>query len=427
MKTKTFSFMRFLKTGMLATVLFSFVACSNETPSGGDGGDGSSNLTGKVHFDIFMSVGEHGGMSKGENTIVKSVDSLTSNQPLIDIQGSGVELNPYTIELISKGKYYYQVPSGKTQFTKFRIVNNKIEIVQEQPFVKNTYTERKYTHAWLDDKTLLIMAANGDADKIIWTKLNAEDMTILAEGTLDLPLPEGAVVFTTTGILTYNDKVGKLYYFYYGKDKSGRKGVPTSNFLTAVINPSDMKVEDNPIVNSLAGEMAGSSYGQLMQECVTYDEEGNLYLAAFTEVDDDLEQGQLLRINKGESDFDASYNIINNEGKICTLQYLGNGKALIYSENATLENQENPYCMKYSIVDLKTGKRTPLTYKGEEVGYNSGRFSQRSVVVDGKAYIGVNTETSTCIYIYDIATGTTEKGADIAQGYYFDVLRVVEN
>ena len=153
----------------------------------------------------------------------------------------------------------------------------------------------------------------------------------------------------------------------------------------------------------------------------------SLAQAFIDEVDDDLEQGQLLRINKGESDFDASYNIINNEGKICTLQYLGNGKALIYSENATLENQENPYCMKYSIVDLKTGKRTPLTYKGEEVGYNSGRFSQRSVVVDGKAYIGVNTETSTCIYIYDIATGTTEKGADIAQGYYFDVLRVVEN
>lgn len=419
--------MKLLRMGMFATALFSFVACSNETPNGGDGGDEGTEQSGKVHFDIFMSVGEHGGMGKGENTIVKSVDSLTANQPMIDIKGSGVELNPYTIELISKGKYYYQVPSKQTRFTKFQIVNNKIEIVQEQPFVNNTYTERKYTHAWLDDKTLLIMAANGDANQIIWTKLNAEDMTIIAEGTLELPLPTGAAVFTTTGILTYNEKVGKLYYFYYGKDSSGRTGTPTSNFLTAVINPSDMKVEGNPIVNSLAREMAGSSYGQLMQECVAYDEEGNLYLAAFTEIDDDLEQGQLLRINKGESDFDASYNILNNEGKICTLQYLGNSKALIYSENASLENQKNPYCMKYSIVDLKTGERTPLTYNGEEVGYSSGRFSQRSVVVGGKAYIGVNTETSTCIYIYDIATGTTEKGADIAQGYYFDVLRVVEN
>lgn len=426
MKTKTFSVKKFLKIGMFATALFSFVACSNETPNGGDGGDGSSELTGKVHFDIFMSVGEHGGMGGGDNTIVKSVDSLTANQPMIDIKGSGVELNPYTIELISKGKYYYQIPSKQTRFTKFQIVNNKIEIVQEQPFVVNSYTERKYTHAWLDDKTLLIMAANGDADKIIWTKLNSDDMTILAEGALDLPLPKDAAVFTTTGILTYNEKVGKLYYFYYGKDQAGRKGKPTSNFLTAVINPSDMKVESNK-VNSLAAEMAGSSYGQLLQECLTYDENGNLYLAAFTEVGD-LQKGQLLRINKGESDFDPSYEgYPNADGKLCTVQYLGNGKALTYARNQSADAGRDTYSLYYSIVDLKTGERTPLTYNGKEVGYSSGRFSQRSVVVDGKAYIGVNTETSTCIYIYDIATGTTEKGADIAQGYYFDVLRVVEN
>ena len=58
----------------------------------------------------------------------------------------------------------------------------------------------------------------------------------------------------------YNEKAGKLYYFYFGKDKSGRGGKATSNFLTAVINPSDMKVESNK-VNTLAGEMAGSAYG----------------------------------------------------------------------------------------------------------------------------------------------------------------------
>ena len=423
MKTKKFPFMSFLKTSVFATVLFTFAACSNETPGGGSE---EPEPAGKVHFDIFMSVGEHGGMGGGENTIVKSVGSLTADQPMIDIQGSGVELNPYTIELISKGKYYYQIPSKQTRFTKFQIVNNKIEVVQEQPFVVNSYTERKYAHAWLDDKTLLIMAANADADKIIWTKLNAEDMSILAEGTLELPLPQGAAVFTTTGILTYNEKVGKLYYFYYGKDKAGRKGVPTSNFLTAVINPSDMKVESNK-VNALAAEMAGSSYGQLLQECVTYDEAGNLYLAAFTKKGE-LEEGCLLRINKGESDFDPSYNgYPNADGKLCTVQYLGNGKALTYARNQSADAGRDTYSLYYSIVDLKTGERTRLAYDGKEVGYSSGRFSQRAVVVNGKAYIGVNTEASTCIYIYDIATGVTEKGADIAQGYYFDVLRVVEN
>lgn len=423
MKTKKFSFLRFLKVSVFAAALFSLAACSKDTPSENTV---DPEPAGTYHFDIFMTVGQHGGMGGGDNTIVKSVASLTADQPMIDIQGSGVELNPYTIELIAKGKYYYQVPSKQTRFTKFRILDNKIEVVQEQPFGVNSYTERKYTHAWLDDKTLLIMAANGDADKIVWTKLNVEDMRILSEGTLELPLPAGAAVFTTTGILTYNEKVGKLYYFYYGKDKAGRKGVATSNFLTAVINPSDMKVESNK-VNALAGEMAGSSYGQLLQDCVTYDEAGNLYLAAFTKKGD-LEEGCLLRINKGETDFDPSYNgYPNADGKLCTVQYLGNGKALTYARSQSANAGRDTYSLYYSIVDLNTGQRTRLACDGKEIGYNSGRFSQRSVVVNGKAYIGVNTETSTCIYIYDVATGKVEKGADIAQGYYFDVLRVVEN
>ena len=40
--------------------------------------------------------------------------------------------------------------------------------------------------------------------------------------------------------------------------------------------------------------------------CVMYDADGNLYLAAFTDAND-MEQGHLLRIKKGETDFDASY------------------------------------------------------------------------------------------------------------------------
>ena len=220
------------------------------------------------HFDIFMTIGEHGGMNKGEGTIVKSVDSLTAGVDVIDIINDGVEFrspdNTYSLELIAKGKYYYQVPSSNDRFTKLQVVGNSVNVIQEQPFVLNTYKVRSYTHAWLDDNTLLIMAANGDANQIIWTKLNADNMAILEEGTLDLPLPEGATVFTASGILTYSETTDKLYYFYFGKDKSGRTGKATSNFLTAVIEPSTMAVESNT-VNALAGEMASSAYGGLLQ------------------------------------------------------------------------------------------------------------------------------------------------------------------
>ena len=88
-----------------------------------------------------------------------------------------------------------------------------------------------------------------------------------------------------------------------------------------------MKVESNK-VNTLAGEMAGSAYGELMQSCVMYDADGNLYLAAFTDAND-MEQGHLLRIRKGETDFDASYEgYPNADGKLLTIQNLGTVKPL---------------------------------------------------------------------------------------------------
>ncbi len=383
------------------------------------------------HFDIFMTVGKHGGMNQGEGTIVKSVSELTAGAAAIDIRNDGVEFrspdNVYSMEAIVNGKYYYQVPNSEDRFTKLQVVGNSVRVIQEQPFVTNTYRVRGYTHAWLDDNTLLIMAANGTADKITWTKLNAADMRILAEGTLALPLPEGATVFNATGILTYNQQAGKLYYFYFGKDKAGRTGKATSKFLTAVIDPATLAVESNK-VNALAGEMAGSAYGELMQSCVMYDEGGNLYLAAFSDAND-MEQGHLLRIARGATDFEAAYEgFPEADGKLLTVQYLGGGKALVYVRRDALGTAIDSYSHYYAIVDLATGARERLKYNGLEIPYSGGRFAQRTVVVDGKAYIGVNTaDSNPCIYIYDIATGSVEKGVEIAEGYFFDMLRVLKN
>ena len=165
----------------------------------------------KYHFDLFLTVDKHGGMSSKNITIVNSTSSLNADKGLITVVREGAELGYYTMESISKGKYYYQVYSPKgsgsgDRFVKYQIKDNKIQVVQEQKFDKNgnTYKARSYTHAWLDDNTLLIMASNGDNSKIIWTKLNTADMSILAEGELEgIGVPEGWESLTTSGILTY--------------------------------------------------------------------------------------------------------------------------------------------------------------------------------------------------------------------------------
>lgn len=428
MKKFKFALLAFLT----ALITLGFTACSdddnevNNIPETGES---------KYHFDLFLTVGKHGGMSSKNTTIVNSISKLTADMGTITVKGEGTELGDYSMESISRGKYYYQVPSGEDGFVKYQILDNKVVETAKCPFKTNSYKVRSYTHAWIDDNTLVIMAANGNANKINWTKLNAGNMSIIEEGTLDIPLPESEVEgevtkkFTTSGILTYNEKAGKLFYFYYGKNGlSGKSGKTTTAFYTAVLNPSGLTVESNKR-NSLAEEMAGSAYGELMQNCVMYDENGNLYLAALTDKDG-VEQGHLLRIKNGETDFDPTYEgYPNPDGKLLTIQYLGNGKALAYSRNDAAGTAIDSYSHYYSIIDLTTNQRTRLSYNGKELAYSGGRFSQRSVLFNEKAYIGVNTEAdaNAIIYIYDTKTGTVEKGAEVAGEFYFDIIRVIEN
>lgn len=435
-----------LSAFIAATMAMTYTACSDDSGNGGGGGN-PGDSTQDYHFDLFMSVGKHGGMGQGESTIVRSVSDLTSKSDKISIEGIGSEFesdgNTYTMEAIVKGKYYYEVPyQPATHFVKFEVNydaatgKNALNIVNKRPFADGyTFKARSYTHAWLNDNTLLIMAANGDADKIIWTKLNTDDMTILANGTLDeITLPEGYKVFTTSGILTYRQSDKKLYYFYFAKT-SKRNGKATPYFYTAIIDPTTMKVESNE-PNNIAEQMAGSAYGELMQNCVMYDENDNLYLAAFTSDPNDSNKGtgHLLRINKGETQFDPDYEgYPNADGKLLTIQYLGNGKALAYGRNDVNGDPEDgtinidSYCHYYTIINLTDRSRERLKYNGQDIPYNAGRFSQRTAIVDGKAYIGVNTRDQSCIYIYNIATGQVEKGAEVDESFYFDILRVIDN
>ncbi len=75
----------------------------------------------KYHFDLFLTVGKHGGMSSKNTTVVNSVNKLTADMGTITVKGEGTELGDYSMESISKGKYYYQIPSSNDRFVKYQI------------------------------------------------------------------------------------------------------------------------------------------------------------------------------------------------------------------------------------------------------------------------------------------------------------------
>lgn len=411
---------------MLALLMVAggFTACSDDDDD--DKKEPVIETITPYHFDVTVTIGQQGGMARKVATIMHSVDSLNGG-PEVNFVGEGSEINAtYSMETILRGKYYYQVPFSADRFTKFEFVNDQVKVVQEQRFQQNTYNTRQYTHAWTSDSTFVVMAANGDKNAIIWTKLNANDMTITGEGTLSITLGDDWDSFTTSGILAYRESDNKLFYFYYKKKGSGRKATSEPFFHIAVINASSMAVEQD-IVNSEGTEMAGSAYGELLQNSTFFDEQGNLYLATLTD-----ELGQLLRIKKGEYNFEAGYNgFPNSDGKLLTAQYLGNGKVFTFSRHndEALGTGIDSYAYYYSVVDLNTKTRTRMAFGGQELGYSSGSFSQRSTYVpqENKVYFGVNTETAQPqVYIYDVATGQVSEGVKVAEGYYFEQIRLVE-
>lgn len=417
---------KFLLASFMALFLaFGMTGCSdNDEPDQPD----DPTLIQDYHFDLWVALDRHGGMGRDVQTLVRSVNSLEADQPEINFEGTGTEVNSIlSLETILKGAYYYQVPVSGDRFSKYLIEDNKIVPVAERRFQTNTYATRKYTHAWTDDNTLVIMAANGSANEIIWTKLNADDMSIISEGTLSISLPEGATAFTTSGILAYRKSDNKLFYFYYAKSGTGMKAVRMGNMRTAVINPSTMAVESDTEC-FLDCEMAGTAYGELLQTITFVDESNNLYLCCVSDDADGKEHSHLLRIPANSTAFDQNYDGFTADGKLISVMYLGGTKVMAYARNDAYGTGIDSFSHYYTIIDVASRTNAPVKFNGQDLAFSSGRFSSRMAYVNHKAYIGVDTEgEKPQIYIYDANTAQTSLGATMAAGYYFEQIRVVED
>lgn len=416
---------KFLLISFIALfIAFGMTSCSSEDEP--DQPDDPTVIQ-DYHFDLWVALDRHGGMGRDVQTLVRSVNSLEAGQPEITFQGTGTEVNSIlSLETILKGAYYYQVPVSGDRFAKYIIKDNKVEVVKERRFQTNTYATRKYTHAWINDNTLVIMAATGDATKIVWTKLNADDMTIISEGTLDVPMPEGGELFTTSGILNYRASDNKLFYFYFAK-QSGRRGKRVTPMMTAVINPATMAVESNTPC-FLDCEMVGTAYGELLQTTTFIDGNNNLYIACVTDDADGKEYSHLLKIPANSTSFDQSYDGFTAGGKLISVMYVGDNKVVAYARDDAAGTDIDSFSHYYTVIDFVSKTSTPITYNGQRLAYSSGRFSSRMAYVNHKAYVGVDTEgQKPQIYIYDVEKNQTALGATMASGYYFEQIRVVED
>ena len=392
-------------------------------------------------FDIWATVGSTSGMGSTSTLVVKNVDDVTVEGTIsFDNQGTDVTADLYQ-ESIIKGKYYYQVPVSKDRFGKYEISDNGgIKVVAERPFAENTYKDRRYTHAWIGSNQLVILAANGDTNDVIWTKLqdNGSSLDIVSEGSLNLAELSDIQKYATSGLATYRASDNKILYITCEKNSKADLKV-----ALVVIDASSMKVE-NVDYTTVAEEMSGTAYGEWLQDKMFLNDNDDLYLPLIAKIPgaekSTCRYSRIVRVKAGTNKFDTNwigFNTGENNGKIVTSSYAGNGKALLYiqdpehtgtsGDNKLAEGWGDKYNCYYAIYDLATESLTELQYGGKKLPYNAGTFSQRSFRVGDYTLIGLNPDAAPMdIMIYNSKTGEVTKGATVAAGYEFSRLVAIE-
>ncbi len=447
---------------LLATAFFGIalstcmVSCSedDDVPSG-------AIKTDDYHFDLIMSVGGTTGMSTKEitATIIRSVSVKDIENPdyVISMKGQGTDITELlNSEAIIKGGFYYEAcPRKNSYYGKYSITESTME-ESRFPIGNITLMDRQYSHAWTSDNTLVLIGADRTVSSrgtnpaltntIQWVCLNDNgSLEIAKEGTLDLTKATesfkqgGVTAFSTSGLAKYRESDNTIIYFFVDKaTKNATKGV-----FVAFIDAETMKVK-SVALDSSVDEMCGTSYGELGQDKLFLDENEDLYIPCGVKVEgaaaSSAQTSKVLRIKKGEYDFDKSYAGASDiNAKIVTADYLGNGKAIVYATDpvkaglstdlisaTTNDWNQNEFNGFYYVYDLASGKVQDLNIESVP---NCGTFSDRVAVFNGKAYIGTcpKEPATSCIYIYDIKTEKITKGATIEGGYYFNRISIISN
>ena len=138
----------------------------------------------------------------------------------------------------------------------------------------------------------------------------------------------------------------------------------------------------------------------------------------------------ILRINSGETEFDADYflNISKKTegGRIFWFSDIGNNKVLarILMANEAADQaswsafSKDFHTMKLVLIDLK--QQTVTDVAG--VPTHQKRWTSPLEVIDGKVYLSIETPDGAHVYEYDVATNVATKGAEIVgktiKGFY---------
>ena len=420
---------RLLATLVVALVTLSFTSCDSDTPNP------EKEIT--VGYDLWVPIDGATGQSTANTDphIIARVADLTKG--VFSIKGQGVETSASTItpNVLYHQGYYYSV-SREGRFGKFRISNTGVETIKEFPMPQ--ILDRRFSHAWLDDNTLVMLSSVGDKEEVSWVKVDVNKMVITAEGKLALPKPEEGELFNSSGLLGYRKADNMLIYphVYMEKSKKTSMALPPkrNEIYIAFIDASTMEVKKID-KDTRCEYLSSTSFGQK----TFFDSKGNFYFAAATcnipenakKKSGTKQRSFLFRVNAGSMETDKSFDgYAQPRGKIINITPINTDEVLLYMQDPDFKEKGNTdwssKTNRYIYYWLRCNIKTQQVEHIKDIPFSNGNYGPLAVRNGDIVSIGANVEGApTTIYQYNINTRKVTKGATLADGFEIDRIQSI--
>jgi hypothetical protein len=369
----------------MAASLSVMMSCKDDKGTEVDPGSDSEN---------YLVLGKVGTGTTAQHIMLET-SSLSEGKVTALGQGVDVTEKGLVRGTIEKDGFFYKINAAAGKFGKYRVSNGALEVVQEVPF---TAVSRENWHQWMDDNTLLMCGDGGDAKHFDYAIVNTKDMAVIKSGDLPIPAPQEVMYM---GAFRVRENKLYVYYSHYNEtdwsaDDTSRLAVMDYPALTNVMVKKDTRTT-----------APGMGYELTPGDLIT--ENGDIYAISGPGPWAAWRQGVptgIHRIKAGQDDFDPDYFFntteasggLNQQG----LWYLGNGKALTRQAGEWYW----PEGFDWYVLDLHSQSMTKLDIpRSLQSWYGNILFKE------GKVYISADKDYH--IYIYDIASGTVTKGAQI--------------
>lgn len=358
-------------------------------------------------FDIYVRYGED-----AHDEYIVRTNSLSEGEinPLKD--GVKVSKEIHYGLTVQDDKYYYL--NEQTHFIKkYQIQDNTFATLDSLPVTQLEYLE---SILWISKDTLLMVGLQKDLVHPAYALVETPNMSLIAEGVIDIPNPE-SISWSTLGFLQRNNS--KLFMSFYTK--------PKDDDTTSIANKIHIATFDFPQMNNLNIETITTSGRTLndnrYQPSSIQDENGDIYFLSsgsdrLLETNDQNKgnTSSIFRIKNGASTVDSEYSINTctdlPKGHVYGIWYIGHDKAIIKCDVPELIkswDDYEEYAYAYYEVDLKSKALSKI-----DIPLDRGWYLDNVLVENGLAYIANKAQSNeNYIWIYNPATKTTVKGLKV--------------